>query len=282
MLVAQENVNSSIKHFVHGDHLGSSTVISNSSGSIVENTTYSPYGKIISGGRVSRYDYTRQEFDSVLQDYDYNARRYKNEWGIFTQSDIVIQNLFDPQILNHYSYARNNPYLFIDPDGRDIYFFGNYDDPSITGTPNNQYHIGLIIGQGNDYTLHSYDDTSQGNYNNYVELRGNSPDQLIKQYRKLTGSNYYKFLGVGFKTSATQDRLARERANVYKWSPYPYNNNDCDQFAKDVANYGGVPTPYVINNEGVRPKSLAFYSIIYNSIQSSFYQSSSKYRFALF
>lgn len=42
-LVAQVNPDGS-KIFIHGDQKGSSTVVTNSTGAVIENTTYSPYG----------------------------------------------------------------------------------------------------------------------------------------------------------------------------------------------------------------------------------------------
>jgi len=77
-LVAQVNTNGQ-KQFLHNDHEGSSTLITDLNGNVVENSFYSPYGEIIDGGKNSRFDYTGKEFDSVTSDYDYNARKYRVE-----------------------------------------------------------------------------------------------------------------------------------------------------------------------------------------------------------
>ncbi|PIN95512.1 hypothetical protein COU56_01405, partial [Candidatus Pacearchaeota archaeon CG10_big_fil_rev_8_21_14_0_10_31_9] len=50
------------KKFYHNDHLGSTSVITNESGAIVEETFYDPYGAILGGGQVSRYQYEGKEF----------------------------------------------------------------------------------------------------------------------------------------------------------------------------------------------------------------------------
>ncbi len=115
-LVAQLNPDGS-KYFVHGDHLGSTSAVTNSTGSVVESTTYSPHGEILSGGVTSRFDYTGKEYDTVVGDYDYNFRKYNQAWGIFTQPDSLLPNVYDPQQLNRYSYARNNPYRYTDTSG---------------------------------------------------------------------------------------------------------------------------------------------------------------------
>jgi hypothetical protein len=59
-LVAQKNPDGS-KLFVVGDNKGSTSVILNSSGSVLERTTYSPMGEILSGGRLNRYGYEGKE-----------------------------------------------------------------------------------------------------------------------------------------------------------------------------------------------------------------------------
>ena len=55
-LVAQLNPDNS-KYFVHGDHLGSSSVVTDANQNAIENTSYSPFGEIVSGGETSRFDY---------------------------------------------------------------------------------------------------------------------------------------------------------------------------------------------------------------------------------
>lgn len=115
-LVAQKN-NDGTKQFVHADHLGSASVVTDESGNAIENTSYSPFGEILTGGSKSRYSYTEQEFDSVIGDYDFDARRYCSKWGIFCQPDTLLPNVYDPQQLNRYSFERNNPYKYVDTSG---------------------------------------------------------------------------------------------------------------------------------------------------------------------
>jgi len=105
------------KQFMHDDHLGSTGAITDSSGLVVEQTTYSPFGEIVSGGEVSRYDYEGKEFDSVVGDYDFHFRKYCVKFGIFCQPDTLIQNVYDPQSLNRYMFERGNPYKYVDEDG---------------------------------------------------------------------------------------------------------------------------------------------------------------------
>jgi len=117
-LVGQEL--NGVKHFIHTDHLGSATVVTNASGSIVENTTYDPFGQVISGGEASRFGYEGKEHDTVVGDTDFNFRKYDPDLHIFTQPDTLIQNVYDPQALNRYAFERNNPYKYVDEDGHEL------------------------------------------------------------------------------------------------------------------------------------------------------------------
>jgi len=114
-LVAQE-VNS-VKVYIHSDHLGSSSLVTNETGGVVENTFYSPYGEIISGGDETRFDYEGKEFSSVVGDYDFNFRKYNPKYAMFNQPDTLISNVYDPQMLNRYMFERGNPYKYTDPTG---------------------------------------------------------------------------------------------------------------------------------------------------------------------
>jgi len=48
---------------------------------------------------------------------DYHFRSYTPETAQFTQPDTVIQNVYDPQLLNRYAFERNNPYRNKDRTG---------------------------------------------------------------------------------------------------------------------------------------------------------------------
>ncbi|MBI2147407.1 PKD domain-containing protein [Candidatus Woesearchaeota archaeon] len=103
------------KRFFHPDHLGSTDVVTNSAGELVQKTIYAPYGAVIDGGD-SRLLYTGKEQDDTGLVY-YGARYYQPQHGRFTQPDWVIADPYDPQNLNKYAYARDNPYKYVDPSG---------------------------------------------------------------------------------------------------------------------------------------------------------------------
>jgi RHS repeat-associated protein len=115
-LVAQVNPDGS-KYFIHTDHIGSVSIVTNESGDVVEQTFYSPYGQIESGGSTIRFGYEAKEYDSLITDLDFHFRKYLPQYGIFAQPDTLVQNVYDRQSLNRYMFERGNPvrqnYLFL-------------------------------------------------------------------------------------------------------------------------------------------------------------------------
>jgi RHS repeat-associated protein len=118
-LVSRKNPDGS-KWYYMPDHLGSTTLILDESGNIVEKTFYSPFGDIDGSNPTeeTKVGYTGHELDEDTGQTYMGARYLDTDTGLFITGDPVIQNPFDPQYLNHYSYVRNNPYANIDPDGR--------------------------------------------------------------------------------------------------------------------------------------------------------------------
>ena len=108
--------------YYHLDHLGSSNVITDASGNLVEHYEYTPYGTTAVQEIVSRpssllhHKFTGKELDSTGL-YYYGARYYDPKIGRFITPDPIIQDLYDPQTLNSYTYCRNNPLRYIDPTG---------------------------------------------------------------------------------------------------------------------------------------------------------------------
>ena len=118
-----------------GDQLGTPRMVLDKTGSLagVRRHDYLPFGEELSagtGGRMptqgySLVDNVRQKFTKYERDeetqLDYaQARYYANVQGRFTSVDPegASADIGDPQSWNAYTYARNNPLLYVDPDGR--------------------------------------------------------------------------------------------------------------------------------------------------------------------
>jgi RHS repeat-associated protein len=90
------------------------------------------YGTVFIGRNASyTADELKQKFTQKERDAEtgldyFFARYYSSNQGRFTSVDpidITDARLDDPQRLNLYVYARNNPLIFTDPDGRDVHLF---------------------------------------------------------------------------------------------------------------------------------------------------------------
>jgi RHS repeat-associated protein len=115
-------------YYYHGDHLGSSSIITDENGSQVSHYEYTPYGSIArtEGSDNTRYKFTGKQLFEDIGLYHYGARFYDPEIGRFITSDTIVQAPYDPQSLNRYAYCRNNPLNYIDPSGHSWFkkFFG--------------------------------------------------------------------------------------------------------------------------------------------------------------
>jgi RHS repeat-associated protein len=105
--------------YIHGDHLNSTSLMTNASGAVVRTTKYAPFGTLseTSGTKDASRKFTGQILDDDTGLYYYNARYYDPLLGTFITADDIVQDPYDPQTLNRYAYCRNNPIIYSDPSG---------------------------------------------------------------------------------------------------------------------------------------------------------------------
>ena len=126
-----EGTGSTAKVFtIHTDHLTGSSVVTNTAGNQEELVDYFPYGSIRLDEKAGTFDeqrkYAGSEHDSDTNLNYMNARYYNSGIGKFISQDpyfwtLIDSYLIDPQQQNSYSYARNNPLVYNDPDGKSIF-----------------------------------------------------------------------------------------------------------------------------------------------------------------
>jgi RHS repeat-associated protein len=133
--VARVDRPSGTVHYYISDHLGSARIIAtpNSSNTVtVEESDYYPYGGEIpiSGSDPNHYKFTGKERDSESGLDNFGSRYDASALGRFMTPDsgadetlsvpVPYAELENPQSINLYSYVRNNPLRFTDPDGQNV------------------------------------------------------------------------------------------------------------------------------------------------------------------
>jgi RHS repeat-associated protein len=120
-LIAQYG--NSTTYFVHHDHLGTTRLMTNVNGSVYDSMDYMPFGEQIAGGSGTNHKFTGKERDTESGLDNFGARYDASSMGRFMTPDplyIEAHRLVDPQRLNLYAYARNNPVTLSDPTGLDV------------------------------------------------------------------------------------------------------------------------------------------------------------------
>ncbi|MCH9808453.1 MAG: FG-GAP-like repeat-containing protein [Alphaproteobacteria bacterium] len=128
MVVATINTadGSSVTRYNHVDHLGSTRLVSDVGSNIDQALSYYPFGDTLSDTKAGSFNQDRQ-FTGHTKDGGtgliyMKARYYDPVTGRFSSIDpYVFKDLStiinDPQLLNTYGYARNNPLKYDDPNG---------------------------------------------------------------------------------------------------------------------------------------------------------------------
>ncbi len=127
--------------FIHQDHLGSTTAITDESGDVVQQTRSFPYGTERINADLDRIiterSYTAQIRDNVTSLYYYKARYYDSVLGTFVSADTVNDGV------NRFSYVAGNPISNKDPSGNRILRGDPLDRPDpIGGVPSYRKVIG--------------------------------------------------------------------------------------------------------------------------------------------
>jgi RHS repeat-associated protein len=134
--------------FYHGDHLGSSNMITDAKGAIYQHLEYFPYGETwieeggSYGGNTPGYKFTGKELDPETGLYYFGARYYEPVLSRWVSADPILGEyldgnpnggVFGPGNLSLYSYSLHNPVTLLDPDGR------------VVETPWDVFNVGLGV-----------------------------------------------------------------------------------------------------------------------------------------
>ncbi len=165
-------------YFYHTDPAGTPLAMTDTSGNVVWRAVYKPFGEeqSITGTVENNEKFVGKEKDKETETLmSFGARYMKAEIGRFTSTDPVgpvdprtsktdYKMLENPQKLNRYAYAGNNPIRYIDPDGQD-WFYSQYTGRLL--------HVDNLTMHLTDYGIVAYSGRNEGLNNPNVENRMN-------------------------------------------------------------------------------------------------------------
>lgn len=147
-------------YFVHGDHLGSTRLVTGLNQAVVQNLDYLPFGENNStDSHISTHEFTGDERDSETGLDHTQFRQYTSQLARWITPDLLGGEIGDPQSLNRYAYVLNNPLNLIDPLGLDCVDVVNPDgsiSTTCTVSANGPDGGGLLPGQCFDIFLDGF------------------------------------------------------------------------------------------------------------------------------
>ena len=276
LIATVENNNT---YFVHNDHLGGTNVVTDSNGEMVQTIDYYPFGAIRFDNQPGDFNqkrkYTGHEYDQET-DLNYMGARYQSgQIGRFISVDPASQNnpekfLSDPQQLNMYSYARNNPLYYVDPTGMYNIETGQVEkgdtQDSIVNKINQAFNINTDWATVQDVSFYKdrfQDKTLDQICGQTLYIGQNITTDITKKLDNLNQSraNLANLLGKGslllFVPNAPWDMknssdpiLGGGESRVYK--SYVYNGELIRYDAPGNINYGSVAKSLGLSNNVIR------------------------------
>jgi RHS repeat-associated protein len=168
--VARIDLPANTVHYYLSDHLGSTSMVASAAGAIEEESDYYPFGTevIVTGPGVNELKFTGKRRDTESQLDYFGTRNYAYWLGRFLSADQIYfqaSMMKDPQQFNLYSYVRNNPLRFIDPNGEAVKL---PDDPKKRKKALDaaKSQVGAKAG------THLYDNTDKKTGNHYIGISG--------------------------------------------------------------------------------------------------------------
>jgi RHS repeat-associated protein len=190
--------------YLHQDYLGSTAAITDEAGSVVERLAYDPFGKRrtpagvfdpnnpIAGINTDR-GFTMHEHLDELGLIHMNGRIYDPSIGRFMSADAGVPHPLDMQSFNRYSYTRNNPLVYVDPDG---FYDEEYDSYSQCYCVSGTTYSGSYNPYGSGYSVDYYNGgqttTSYNQYGNGFDNQYNTNGALVSS---TPSSNAYVNVG---------------------------------------------------------------------------------------
>lgn len=111
-------VNAQTVEYIHTDALGTPVAVTDSAGNIVEISEYEPFGQLVNHALTDGPGFAGHVQDAATGLTYMQQRYYDPLIGRFLSADPIAAYSNSGANFNRFWYANNNPYRFMDPDGR--------------------------------------------------------------------------------------------------------------------------------------------------------------------
>ncbi|HET7206728.1 MAG TPA: RHS repeat-associated core domain-containing protein [Terriglobales bacterium] len=160
---------SGLSYYRHPDWLGSSRLASTPSRGVYFDGAYAPFGEPYSQTGTTDLSFTGQNQDTVTGLYDFMFREYHPTQGRWISPDpagLAAVDPSNPQSLNRYAYALNNPLKYIDRDGR------RFTLACSQGTEDYDCAGGVVVDENGDAVTVGDDELESNEYDATVGPNG--------------------------------------------------------------------------------------------------------------
>ena len=241
------------QYYYHPDHLGSSSFVTDHEGKLKEHLEYFPFGETWIQEENSleiAFKFTGKELDSETGLYYFGARYYDPRTSVWQSADPILGSylngqhnggVFDSGHLALYTYVKNNPLIYTDPDGMaenvHIFIFDGGTRPSDNGKRGTSYGgvaytyttDGGKLHIGGPYRISTYAN-SVSNTNNTpatAEIKAKGLIQGGTEYNNQSGhkGGTKRGLNMGTTTVNSNGKATFERT-VESTGPNSVHNNE--------------------------------------------------------
>ncbi|EUJ32440.1 wall-associated protein [Listeria floridensis FSL S10-1187] len=186
--------------YYHYNAHGDVVALTNEAGMLVAEYTYDAWGNVLSDtattaeAKANPYGYAGYTYDKELGQYYLMARYYEPEQGVFTAYDPDPGGEDDPQTMNGYNYANNNPVIYFDGDGNMAY-------AAVAGAAFGPIGWGVALGvtaAWAGYKVYKWHKSKKGSNYSYSKSKSkgknkgkkkNKKIKFIKKEKKLNNTN---------------------------------------------------------------------------------------------
>jgi RHS repeat-associated protein len=138
------------QYYYHSDHLGSTSLITDLDGNVVQHIEYVPFGEVFIEERNNRWNtpylFNAKELDEETGLYYYGARYYDGRVSLWLGVDPMAEKYPEMSV---YAYCLNNPIKFIDPDGMSTDVKQNDDGSYTVINASNDDDCNVYLADGN-------------------------------------------------------------------------------------------------------------------------------------